>query len=70
VISLDEALAAYPRHLHALEIERSACARAASRVAHVCASGCDLPRFSQSAMDGYAVTMEDAARAALHADHH
>ena len=64
MISLDEALTAYPRHLHALEAETIPLTHVLHRVLRSAAgAGCDLPRFSQSAMDGYAVTLEDAARA-------
>ena len=63
MISLDEALAAYPRHVHALEAETIPLTHALHRVLRSPARArCDLPRFSQSAMDGYAVTLEDAAR--------
>src|SRR5258706_10734349 len=64
MISLDEALAAYPAHVRQLATEIVALSSALHRVLRASAvARCDLPRFSQSAMDGYVLTAEDAAGA-------
>lgn len=64
MISLSEALAAYPREIPALPVETVALNAALHRVLREPAlARCDLPRFSQSALDGYVLTHEDATRA-------
>ena len=63
MISLSEALAAYPREISALPVETIALQSALHRVLRAPAlARCDLPRFSQSALDGYVLTNDDAAR--------
>ena len=63
MISLSEALAAYPREIQALPTETIALGTALHRVLRAPAfARCDLPRFSQSALDGYVLTNEDATR--------
>lgn len=62
MISLSEALAAYPREIKALPTESIALNAALHRVLREPAHArCDLPRFSQSALDGYVLTNQDAA---------
>ena len=64
MISLSEALAAYPREIQPLPLEQIALNVALHRVLREPAlARCDLPRFSQSALDGYVLTNDDAARA-------
>ncbi len=64
MLSLDESLALYPRLLSPLTTETIAIAEAAQRVlATSLDSLTDLPRFDQSAMDGYAFCAADAANA-------
>ncbi|MGH8504826.1 MAG: molybdopterin molybdotransferase MoeA, partial [Stenotrophobium sp.] len=64
MISLAEALAAYPANLTALPATTVALEQALHRVLRAPAlARCDLPRFSQSALDGYVLTNEDAAAA-------
>ncbi|HWU68506.1 MAG TPA: molybdopterin molybdotransferase MoeA [Stenotrophobium sp.] len=64
MIPLAEALATYPAQLRPLPAERIPLQQALYRVlrADVLAA-CDLPRHSQSALDGYVLTAADAARA-------
>lgn len=64
MISLPAALEAYARHITALPPVTLPLTDALGRVlaAPVC-SAIDLPRYSQSALDGYVMTAEDAARA-------
>ena len=62
MISLSEALATYPREIQSLSVESIALSAALHRVLREPAlARCDLPRFSQSALDGYVLTNEDAA---------
>jgi molybdopterin molybdotransferase len=64
MISLDEALASYPREIPALPAEAISLSSALHRVLRTTAlARCDLPRFSQSALDGYVLTNEDASHA-------
>ncbi|MBX6420923.1 MAG: molybdopterin molybdotransferase MoeA [Nevskia sp.] len=64
MIPLGEALAAYAKHLRALPAERIPLTDALGRVlAEPLAAACDLPRFDQSAMDGYALRAADVAAA-------
>lgn len=64
MIPLSEALAAYPCEIQPLSAEPIALDAALHRVLREPAlAQCDLPRFSQSALDGYVLTNEDAARA-------
>jgi molybdopterin molybdotransferase len=64
MISLSEALATYPREIQPLPTETIAVSDALHRVLREPAlARCDLPRFSQSALDGYVLTNDDAARA-------
>ncbi len=61
MISLVAALAAYPASLRALPAEICALRGALHRVlAAPVASACDLPLFTQSAVDGYALRAADA----------
>ncbi len=61
MISLTEALALYPQSLHALPVENCALHDALGRVlAEPVASAVDLPLFTQSAVDGYALNTADA----------
>jgi molybdopterin molybdotransferase len=65
MITLEEALAAYPRELRPLPAETLAVPQALHRVlAQPQAARHDLPRFDQSAMDGYAFRAADVAQAA------
>jgi molybdopterin molybdotransferase len=64
MISLEEALAAYPRELRPLPAETVPVTQALRRVlARDEAAQTDLPRFDQSAMDGYAFRAADLAGA-------
>lgn len=64
MISLDDALAVYGANLHALPVETVPVAQALNRVlAQAQTSAADLPRFDQSAMDGYALRAADVASA-------
>lgn len=64
MISLDDALAAYAANLHALPVEMVPVTQALNRVlAQAQTSAADLPRFDQSAMDGYALRAADVASA-------
>jgi molybdopterin molybdotransferase len=64
MIALEEALAAYPRELRALDTETVPVTQALHRVlAQPQAARTDLPRFDQSAMDGYALCAADLAAA-------
>jgi molybdopterin molybdotransferase len=64
MIPLEQALAAYPAELRALETETVAVTEALDRVlAEPLLSATDLPRFDQSAMDGYALRSADLERA-------
>jgi molybdopterin molybdotransferase len=64
MISLEDALAAYAQNLHALPAETVPAAQALNRVlAQAQTSDADLPRFDQSAMDGYALRAADVATA-------
>jgi molybdopterin molybdotransferase len=64
MIPLDQALAAYPASLAPLPPETLALTAALNRVLRAPGiAACDLPRHSQSALDGYVLTAEDAARA-------
>lgn len=64
MISIDEALAAYSEVLRPLPIERLSLSAAHRRVlAQDVLSPTDLPRFDQSAMDGYALRAADVAQA-------
>jgi molybdopterin molybdotransferase len=68
MIELDEALAAYPRHLLPLEAETVAVADCCNRVlAAAQYAQRDLPLFDQSAMDGYALRADDVAGASVQA---
>jgi molybdopterin molybdotransferase len=60
MITLEQALDAYPQHLKTLPAETVPLARALNRVlAEEQTSEADLPRFDQSAMDGYALRAAD-----------
>jgi molybdopterin molybdotransferase len=60
MISLEEALAAYPRHLRRLAAETLPVTQALNHVlVESLVSAADLPRFDQSAMDGYALLAAD-----------
>lgn len=64
MISLDQALAAYPASLAPLSPETLPLTSALKRVLRAPAlASCDLPRHSQSALDGYVLTAADAAHA-------
>ena len=64
MISLAEALAAYPAKITILPATTVVLEQALHRVLRTPAlARCDLPRFSQSALDGYVLTNEDAATA-------
>jgi len=64
MITIDEALAAYARELRPLPIETIAVTTALYRVlAESARSATDLPRFDNSAMDGYALRAGDSADA-------
>jgi molybdopterin molybdotransferase len=65
LILLDEALAAYARELSPLAVETVPLAHALGRVlAAPCAATVDLPAFTQSSMDGYAIRASETAAAA------
>ncbi|TXH04193.1 MAG: molybdopterin molybdotransferase MoeA [Nevskiaceae bacterium] len=62
MISLAEALALYPQQVRPLRTVRVPLQAALGHVLRAPAQArCDLPRFSQSALDGYVLTSEDAA---------
>lgn len=64
LLSLDAALAAYARELHGLETQRLPPTAALQRVlAAPVAAQVDLPMFTQSAVDGYALRAADLAGA-------
>lgn len=64
MISLEQALAVYARELRPLPAETVPVAQALHRVlAEAQQSAADLPRFDQSAMDGYALRSADLASA-------
>ncbi len=64
MISLEQALAAYPENLRPLSTETVPATQALNRVlAQAQTAQTDLPRFDQSAMDGYAFRAADLARA-------
>lgn len=62
MISLAEALALYPLNIRPLRTQTVPLQAALQHVLRAPAQAhCDLPRFSQSALDGYVLTGEDAA---------
>ncbi|PTU33174.1 molybdopterin molybdotransferase MoeA [Stenotrophobium rhamnosiphilum] len=62
MISLAEALALYPLHVRPLRTQAAPLQAALGHVLRAPTQArCDLPRFSQSALDGYVLTNEDAA---------
>lgn len=62
MISLAEALALYPLHVRPLRTQPTPLQAALGHVLRAPAQArCDLPRFSQSALDGYVLTNDDAA---------
>jgi molybdopterin molybdotransferase len=62
MISLAEALATYPLRIRPLRTQSVPLQDALGHVLRAPAQArCDLPRFSQSALDGYVLTNEDAA---------
>lgn len=64
MISIDQALAAYDRHVTPLPTEALDTRRALNRVLATAATYADdLPRFDQSALDGYALRAADVAGA-------
>jgi molybdopterin molybdotransferase len=64
MIPLEQALAAYPANLRPLGMEAIPVTQALDRVlAESLVSVTDLPRFDQSAMDGYALRAADLAQA-------
>lgn len=64
MISLDDALTAYTEHLQPLPVETVSSLDALNRVlAAPAVYADDLPRFDQSAMDGYALRAADVAAA-------
>lgn len=64
MISLEDALAVYPEQLRPLPIETIALTQSLNRVlAQAQNARTDLPRFNQSAMDGYAFRAADLAAA-------
>ncbi|MDR3418186.1 MAG: molybdopterin molybdotransferase MoeA [Nevskia sp.] len=64
MIPLEQALDAYPLNLHPLPAEDVPLAAALNRVlAEPAVAATDLPRFDQSAMDGYALRAADTAQA-------
>lgn len=66
MISLEQALAAYAENLRPLEIETLPLTQALHRVlAQPQSAQTDLPRFDQSAMDGYAFRAADVTAAPL-----
>ncbi len=71
MISIEEALATYPRFLDPLPVEAVATVDALDRVlASPVDARTDLPRFDQSAMDGYAFNAADIAAAGTDAAVH
>jgi molybdopterin molybdotransferase len=68
MISLEDALAAYAKHLRAMSAETIAIADSANRVlAESVTALTDLPRIDQSAMDGYALRAADIETASADA---
>lgn len=66
MIALADALAAYGRELQALPVESVPLAQALHRMLREpLIAKTDLPRHSQSALDGYVLTKEDAAAAPI-----
>ena len=66
MISLEDALAAYSKNLRALPAETVPLTQALNRVlVQAQTSNTDLPRFDQSAMDGYAFRAADLAAASV-----
>ncbi len=66
MISLEDALAAYAKNLRAVPAETVPVTQALNRVlAQAQTSNADLPRFDQSAMDGYAFRAADVAAASI-----
>lgn len=64
LLPLADALAAYAREIHPLPVESLALTQALHRVLREpLIAKTDLPRHSQSALDGYVMTAADAARA-------
>lgn len=62
MISLAEALALYPLHVRPLRTQPTSLQSALGHVLRAPTQArCDLPRFSQSALDGYVLTNDDAA---------
>lgn len=62
MISLAEALALYPQHVRPLRTQATPLQSALGHVLRAPTQArCDLPRFSQSALDGYVLTNDDAA---------
>lgn len=62
MISLTEALSLYPSRVRPLRTQTSPLLAALGHVLRAPEQArCDLPRFSQSALDGYVLTNEDAA---------
>jgi len=62
MISLAEALALYPQHVRPLRMQPTPLQTALGHVLRAPTQArCDLPRFSQSALDGYVMTNDDAA---------
>ncbi|MES2491063.1 MAG: molybdopterin molybdotransferase MoeA [Pseudomonadota bacterium] len=62
MISLSEALALYPLHVRPLRTQATPLQSALGHVLRAPTQArCDLPRFSQSALDGYVLTNDDAA---------
>lgn len=64
MISIDAALAAYAQHARPLPVARLPLRDALNRVlAEAPVAGTDLPMFTQSAVDGYALRSADLAAA-------
>lgn len=62
MISLSEALMLYPQHVRPLRMQPTPLQAALGHVLRAPTQArCDLPRFSQSALDGYVMTNDDAA---------
>lgn len=62
MISLSEAFALYPLHVRPLRTQATPLHAALGHVLRAPVQArCDLPRFSQSALDGYVLTNDDAA---------
>jgi len=71
MISLEDALATYPQQLRPLPVETIPLTLALNRVlAQAQSAHTDLPRFDQSAMDGYAFRAADIAGASSAAPRH